>query len=92
VILRASEARSLPAWVQANPFTWRPSAAPFQKERKKGFDKMLGYWALARWPKSPTHLVSRPFLVRHIGDHSSLHARGVRNDAAFHPAGYQVSA
>ena len=88
VLLRADHAREFAAWGTENREHFRPSMAPFQTRRSDGFDKMLGYWSRDTRPGS-VHLVAFPHLVRHIGEVSSLHQRGVRNDAQFSPLPYR---
>lgn len=83
VALRAADARRFAAWATAHPLDWRPKGAPFQDRPHDGFDKLLGYWALQDRPSMTTGLVSRPFLVKHLGVQSSLHSRGIRMDAQF---------
>jgi hypothetical protein len=87
VALRASDARRFAAWSEAHPLDWRPKGAPYQNRPHDGFDKLLGYWALQDRPSMMTGLVSRPFFVKHLGVHSSLHGRGVTKDAQFIGAG-----
>lgn len=83
VALRSADARDLAAWGVAHPRDWRPRDAPFQQYPTKGFDKLIGYWALQRWPEQHFNLVSRPMLVQHIGVESLLHHHGLKNDAMF---------
>ena len=83
VILRAAEARLFADWATAHPRDWRPVGAPFQDRPDRGFDKLIGYWALAQWPQQPDGLVALPMLVNHIGRQSVLHSHGLRNDAQF---------
>jgi len=83
VALRAEDARDFAAWASAHPLDWRPKDAPFQDRPTKGFDKLIGYWALQRWPKQTLGLVSRPMLVNHIGIGSTIHSHGLRNDQGF---------
>lgn len=87
VALRADDARRFAAWATAHPLDWRPKGAPFQDRPHDGFDKLLGYWALQDRPDVTTGLVCVPFLVKHLGDQSSLHGRGIRRDAQFIGAG-----
>lgn len=91
VALRAADARDLVAWQAQHTLTWRPHMAPFSNHREKGFDKLIGYWALARWPQQTVGLVSRPFFVRHVGDVSSLHQRAIRNDGNFAGAAWRYA-
>lgn len=83
VALMADDARAFAAWATAHPTDWRPKDAPFQDRPTKGFDKLIGYWALKHWPNQPLGLVSRPMLVNHIGTESALYSHGIRNDQAF---------
>lgn len=83
IALRASDARLFAQWALAHPRDWRPRAAPFQDRPDRGFDKLIGYWALDRWPDQPYGLVSVPMLVNHVGRESLLHSHGVSNDAQF---------
>lgn len=87
VALRAADARRFATWAAAHPLDWRPKSAPYQHRPHDGFDKLLGYWALQDRPSVTHGLVSRPFLVKHIGVESSLHSRGVRLDQHFIGAG-----
>jgi hypothetical protein len=89
VILRAADARAFAAWATAHATDWRPATAPYQDHPlTRGFDKLIGYWALATWPEQPYGLLSNPMMVRHVGRESSLYPRGVTNDAAFAGAGW----
>ncbi len=81
VALRAEEARDFATWASEHHTCWRPAMAPFQNQRTNGFDKLVGYWALDRWPADQVGLVSRPMFVRHIGEKSLLHERTVVNTA-----------
>jgi hypothetical protein len=70
---------------------WRPAGAPFRDRPAVGFDKLVGYGALAAWPADRYSVVSRPHLVRHIGRASSIAPRGfVPNDGAFAAAAWGV--
>lgn len=89
VILRAHDARLFAEWATAHPKNWRPKDAPFQNHPDRGFDKLIGYWALQQWPEQPNGLVALPMLVNHIGRESALHSHGLRNDAHFAGARYQ---
>lgn len=82
VVMRADHAREFAAWGQENREHFRPTMAPFQTRREDGFDKMIGYWSRDTRPGS-YHLVASPHLVLHVGETSSLHKRGLRNDAHF---------
>lgn len=90
VALRAADARAFAQWAAEHHTQWRPAMAPFQNQRTNGFDKLIGYWALATWPKQKVGLVSRPQLVRHVGIVSGIHrARpSIRNDSAWAGTGY----
>ena len=92
VALRADDARRFAAWATAHPLDWRPKGAPFQDRPHDGFDKLLGYWALQDRPDVTTGLVSRPFFVRHMGVHSSLHIRGRMMDRQFTGRAYEPEA
>lgn len=83
IALRADDAWVFMEWAQAHPKNWRPPDAPFQDRPDRGFDKLVGYWALSQWPDQPYGLVSQPMLVRHAGRHSILHSHGVSDDRAF---------
>lgn len=91
IVLRAADARDFAAWATAHPRDWRPTDAPFQDRPDRGFDKLVGYWALQRYPKQPLGMVSRPMLVRHVGIESALYSRGLHNDAAFAGTAYRYS-
>lgn len=84
VILRAADARAFAEWATAHAKTWRPKNAPFQHHpQTRGFDKLIGYWALATWPDQPYGLLSQPMMIRHVGRESSMYSHGVANDRAF---------
>jgi len=83
VALRAHDARAFAAWAAAHPTDWRPAGAPFQDRPTKGFDKLIGYWALQQWPGQLYGLISQPFMFSHVGRHSLLHTHGVNNVGAF---------
>ncbi len=89
VVLRNVDARYFAAWASAHPKDWRPADAPFQQVPDKGFDKLIGYWALHRWPKQPLGMVSKPMLVNHVGVTSLLHTHGLRNNAMFGGTDYR---
>lgn len=89
VALRAADARLFAAWATAHHKNWRPKDAPFQNRPDRGFDKLIGYWALAQWPDQPDGLVALPMLVNHIGRDSVLHTHGLRNDAHFAGASWR---
>lgn len=75
VLLRADDARRLLAWHSDRYETWRPHTDPLRHQTTRGWDKLIGYWSLDRAPWQRTNLVSKPFFVRHIGEHSSLALR-----------------
>lgn len=83
VALRHLDARAFRHWAEAHPRNWRPKDAPYQDRPEKGFDKLIGYWALQRYPRQPYGLVSRPYFVRHVGLESALYSHGLRNDREF---------
>lgn len=83
VALRAADAKRFAAWARQHPLDWRPTGAPFQDEPHKGFDKLIGYWALQDRPDVSYGLVSRPFFVKHVGITSSLYPRAIHRDALF---------
>lgn len=83
VVLRMWDALLFASWATAHPRNWRPKDAPFQQHPERGFDKLIGYWALQQWPDQPNGLVALPMLVNHIGRESALHSHGLRNDARF---------
>lgn len=82
VMLRRDDAAAFAAWATAHPTDWRPHGAPFQDRPDRGFDKLIGYWALDRWPDQAHGLVAVPMLVNHIGRTSLLHTHGVSHRAA----------
>ncbi len=84
IFLRAADARSFAAWATAHATNWRPKDAPYQDHpQTRGFDKLVGYWALATWPDQHDGLISDPMMVRHVGRESSMYSHGVANDRAF---------
>jgi len=83
VVLRNLDARFFAEWAKAHPHDWRPKEAPFQDRTDRGFDKLIGYWALKRWPKQPLGMVSRPMMVRHMGVESAMYSHGLQNDREF---------
>lgn len=83
IALRAGEARDFAAWATSRATTWRPRRAPFQHEPTKGFDKLVGYWALDRWPSHRVGYVSHPHFVRHVGVQSGLYRHTVVNHGQF---------
>lgn len=78
VALRMDDALDFLAWSRANLLTW----GGFRGNAKIAFDKLLASWHQKRWPGVPA-VLSAPFLVRHIGDVSSLHPKAQRNDRMF---------
>lgn len=84
VFLRRADADDFLAWGEANlqswcrTTPWRNSTA----DPQIAFDKFIAAWATSRWPKVPS-VISQPYLVNHVGNHSSIHRKGVRNDAPF---------
>lgn len=89
VILRAPEARMFGSWATAHKTDWRPADAPYRDQPTKGFDKLIGYWALATWPDQRFGLLSQPMMIRHVGRESSLYSHGLANDRAFAGAGWK---
>jgi len=90
IALRAEDARDCAAWAAVKGKHWRPRSARFQNEPDKGFDKLIGYWALDRWPASRFGYVSEPHMVRHVGVESGLYtASAVVNDAQFTSRAWQ---
>ncbi len=83
VFLRRADALNLLSWSKAKGGRFRPADAPFQDRPDRGFDKLIGYWALDRWPDQLYGLVASPMLVNHVGRESLLHTHGVSNDAQF---------
>lgn len=89
IALRADDARDFASWASAHATDWRPKTAPYQDQTTKGFDKLVGYWALERWPEQGSGLLSIPMMVNHIGVESAMYSHGLRNDREF--AGHQWS-
>lgn len=83
IAIRSEDARDCAAWASDKGDHWRPRSAKFQDQPERGFDKLIGYWALDRWPESYVGYVSDPHLVRHIGTESGLYPGTVVNDAQF---------
>lgn len=85
VLLRAEDARAMVAWHQSCRGAWRPDDDPMRTQPERGFDKLIGYWGAS--VGQTYSLVSRPFFVRHIGQHSSLGVRtfGDTNNHLFSP-------
>ncbi len=83
VVLRNMDARAFAGWASMHRTDWRPKDAPFQDAKDKGFDKLIGYWALNRWPKQTLGMVSRPMFVRHVGVESAMYSHGLQNDKEF---------
>lgn len=92
VALRAADARRFAAWARQHPLDWRPKQAPFQHEPYKGFDKLIGYWALQDRSDVPYGFVSTPFFVKHVGRDSSLYARAIHRDKQFGGTGWSYRA
>ncbi len=88
VALRAADARRFAVWARQHPLDWRPKGAPFQNEPHKGFDKLIGYWALQDRSDVTYGLVSNPFFVKHMGRESSLYSRAIHRDARFAGSGW----
>ncbi len=78
VLLRMADAIDFVAWADLNLSAWGAKRGNV----KMAFDKLISTWALERWPKQPG-VMSRPLFVKHIGDASSSHSYGVRNDRDF---------
>ena len=92
VLLRAHDAIAFAEWATAHATDWRPKDAPFQDHPlTRGFDKLIGYWALATWPDQPHGLLSQPMFVRHVGRESSLYSHGLANDRAFGQAAWRMT-
>ena len=87
IILWADEARDFLAWGRQHLTDW-VGLAPWGRQHVAltdphiGFDKFVATWALLTWPKVPS-VISHPYFVKHIGDESSLHRFGARNDRPF---------
>lgn len=87
IVLWQDEARDFLAWGKAHLETWVP-LAPWGRQFPKltdphvAFDKFVATWALLNWPQVPG-VMSFPYFVKHIGDASSLHSYGLRNDKPF---------
>lgn len=81
VALRRTDAEDFLAWGRANLRTWRksPQGGGSTADPLIAFDKFLACWSLTRWPGRPG-VISQPYFVKHIGDQSSLHRFGARND------------
>lgn len=84
IALRAEDAADFVAWGHRHAHDWvkrtswrSPGANPLI-----AFDKFVAAWALERWPGVPG-VLSHPHFVNHIGNQSSIHSRGVRNDGPF---------
>jgi hypothetical protein len=87
IVLWRDEAQDFLAWGSAHLLTWVPLAPwgrkfPHVTDPTVAFDKFVATWALRTWPGVPG-VMSHPYFLKHIGDQSSLHAFGVRNDAPF---------
>lgn len=84
IILRAADAKDFLDWGTSHLSTWVTETPWRGRGADPGiaFDKFVAAWATTRWPGVPG-VISYPYFVKHIGDQSSIHARGVRNDAPF---------
>jgi hypothetical protein len=71
--LHQADLPPLAPWGRRNAYALDPTIA---------FDKFVATWALLTWPNVPG-VISRPYFVRHIGDESTLHKYGLRNDPGF---------
>lgn len=89
IALRGDEAPACLSWAAVKGKSWRPRGARFQDQPDLGFDKLIGYWALDRWPTSRVSYVSEPHMVRHIGIESGLYPQTVVNDAQFNTRAWQ---
>ncbi len=84
IVLRREDAADFLTWGRQHQKDWIDNL----KWRSSGanpyiaFDKFVAAWALHRWPGVPG-VLSSPHFVNHVGNQSSIHARGVRNDAPF---------
>lgn len=83
IALRAEDAFDFGQWATEHHEVWRPPLAPFQNQRTTGFDKLVGYWALSRWPAQKVGYVSEPHFVKHVGLEGSMHGRTITNEASF---------
>lgn len=96
VILWADEAADFLTWGRAHLKTWCPLAPwgrkhPHNTDPGIAFDKFVATWALLKWPKVPG-VMSHPYFVKHIGDQSTLHRYGARNDRPFAGADWRYEA
>jgi hypothetical protein len=84
VVLRMADALDFAAWGETHLTDWIALASPERRpsDPSHSFDKFLATWALQRWPKQPG-VMSHPLFVRHVGAHSTIHARAAHNDALF---------
>lgn len=87
IVLWQDDANDFLAWGQAHAKTWVPLAPwgrkfPHVTDPGVAFDKFVATWALLKWPKVPG-VMSCPYFVKHIGDASTLHSYGARNDRPF---------
>ncbi len=90
IALRAADAADFVQWGRQHLTDWvgrvkwrKPTTNPLI-----AFDKFVAAWALERWPEVPG-VMSSPHFVNHVGDQSSIHSRGVRNDAPFGGLSYR---
>lgn len=96
IILWQDEARQFLAWGRAHLKTWCPLAPwgrkqPYNTDPGIAFDKFVATWALIHWPATPC-VMSHPYFVKHIGDQSTLHRIGARNDRPFAGADWRYEA
>lgn len=84
VALRRDDALDFLAWGTAHLTSWRRLAPWGGSPADPGiaWDKFIACWALTRWPNRPG-VISHPHFVQHVGDDSSLHRYGARNDRPF---------
>jgi len=86
-LLRTDDALDCIAWGRAHLRDW-VRLAPWGRKYVAltdptiGFDKLIATWALLRWPNVPG-VMTHPYFVQHVGDQSSLHSKGIRNDKPF---------
>lgn len=87
IMLRTEDAADFVAWGRAHALDWC-ALAPWGRghvaltDPTIGFDKFVATWALLRWPGVPG-VMSYPYFVDHIGEHSSLHRYGLTNHRPF---------
>lgn len=87
IILRRDDAADFLSWGTKHHKDWVPLAPwgrkfPHVTNPGIAFDKFVATWALLRWPGTPC-VMSHPYFVKHIGDKSTLHRVGARNDKPF---------